>query len=155
MPCTHGPRHPYPPRPEPLPPWDRLDWFRSGAECKHVSADLDQYSCASPYPSLAGCSPLVPSLSAQLLCLAPWASSFFCISSLPRGQGKRLQWRGHSSFSRIKCCLGTFSSWGYRWMCGLEGTFAPLDMKFWGVLRKQLGVQITVRKSQPWKCHKT
>ena len=71
MPCTHGPRHPYPPRPEPLPPWDRLDWFRSGAECKHVSADLDQYSCASPYPSLAGCSPLVPSLSAQLLCLAP------------------------------------------------------------------------------------
>lgn len=30
-------------------------------------------------------------------------------------------------------------------MCGVEGTFAPLDMKFWGVLRKQLGVQITVR----------
>lgn len=60
MPCTHGPRHPYPLRPKPLPLWDRLDWFRSGAEWKHVSADLDQYSCASPYPSLAGCSPWVP-----------------------------------------------------------------------------------------------
>lgn len=66
MPCTHGPRHPYPPRPEPLPPWDSLDWFRSGAEWKCVSADLDQYPCASPYPSLAGCSSPGPSLSALL-----------------------------------------------------------------------------------------
>lgn len=75
MPSTHGPLHPYPLRPEPLLPWDRLDWFRSEAGRKRVSADLDQYPRASPYPSLAGCSSPGPSLSAQLLCLVPWASS--------------------------------------------------------------------------------
>ena len=75
MPSTHGPLLPYPLRPEPLPPCDRFDWFRSEAGWKRVSADLDQYPRASPYPSLAGCSSPGPSLFAQLLCLVPWASS--------------------------------------------------------------------------------